>query len=460
MNLELRRRSALSASSSTSTSSSCAANILSQTRRRRHQRADIQQGVARPQLRENADVRCSYRHPWWKARDIFGIDEEDADEEQQAPPPQETKQEPIIMEAVTPYSIFIEIFLDQIGKDPTHPAYQPQDATPKQLARGLWAVLNDEQKGLFNQVFHPLSITLNNEMVATGAEVDNLLERVYQFGCALPEGVKDPVNGVLLAAMRQREDMLYGPEPAYEEPPRVAELSRSSSGQLHEDAPRANSRGGVAWRKLLSASKWEEEEEEHAGLQRPAQPSRPWSALRGMRSENDPDVQLVTRFRAPQPEEEQQHFWQGFVHKCRAAWDVFFPAKQVLSPAGAMRSRLKMILYSDRSGLDLPTLLRIKNQSIAAIAENGSGWEGLSELELQSGWQKSSGERVQLSMPLAHMPERYMLRDSDDYDYEYYDDDDYFDDDDGKVSPILEFPREHTEETAEARAKRQSAFLF
>jgi len=36
-------------------------------------------------------------------------------------------------------------------------------------------------------------------------------------------------------------------------------------------------------------------------------------------------------------------------------------------------------------------------------------------------------------MPLAHMPERYMLRDSEDYDYEYYDDDDYFDDDDGKV---------------------------
>eukprot|EP00983_Pelagomonas_calceolata_P102359 1158797-Pelagomonas_calceolata.AAC.5 len=61
-------------------------------------------------------------------------------------PPQETKQAPIIIEAVTPYSIFIEIFLDQIAKDPTHPAYQPQDATPKQIARGLWTVLNDEQK--------------------------------------------------------------------------------------------------------------------------------------------------------------------------------------------------------------------------------------------------------------------------------------------------------------------------
>jgi len=37
-----------------------------------------------------------------------------------------------------------------------------------------------------------------------------------------------------------------------------------------------------------------------------------------------------------------------FIAFCRAAWDVFFPAKQVLTPAGAMRSRLKMILYSDR----------------------------------------------------------------------------------------------------------------
>lgn len=29
-----------------------------------------------------------------------------------------------------------------------------------------------------------------------------------------------------------------------------------------EDAPAANSRGGVAWRKLLSARKWAEEEDE------------------------------------------------------------------------------------------------------------------------------------------------------------------------------------------------------
>eukprot|EP00983_Pelagomonas_calceolata_P102357 1158797-Pelagomonas_calceolata.AAC.3 len=44
-----------------------------------------------------------------------------------------------------------------------------------------------------------------------------------------------------------------------------------NSGQLHEDAPAVNSRGGVAWRKLLSASKWAEEEEEHAGALTPAQ---------------------------------------------------------------------------------------------------------------------------------------------------------------------------------------------
>ena len=45
---------------------------------------------------------------------------------------------------------------------------------------------------------------------------------------------------------------------------------------------------------------------------------------------------------------------------------------------------------------------------------------------------------MQLSMPLAHMPERYMLRDSQDYDYEYWDDDDYFDDDDGTVRVKVE----------------------
>lgn len=39
--------------------------------------------------------------------------------------------------------------------------------------------------------------------------------------------------------------------------------------------------------------------------------------------------------------------------------------------------------WTRRSGLDLPTLMKIKNQSLAAVAERGSGWERLSELELQ-----------------------------------------------------------------------------
>ncbi len=60
-----------------------------------------------------------------------------------------------------------------------------------------------------------------------------------------------------------------------------------------------------------------------------------------------PDVRLVTHLRPSAGQ--QQHFWHDFVGKCRLAWDVFFPEKQVLSPAGAMRARLQMILVSDRS---------------------------------------------------------------------------------------------------------------
>ncbi|GFH24070.1 uncharacterized protein HaLaN_21793, partial [Haematococcus lacustris] len=100
-----------------------------------------------------------------------------------------------------------------------------------------------------------------------------------------------------------------------------------------------------------------------------------------------PEVSLVTSFRTPpaQPAPVGPAFWSDFVCKCRLAWDVFFPAPPAnlpVSPAGAVRNRLQMILVSDRSGLDLPTLLKIKNQSLAALAQS-NGWANLAELELQ-----------------------------------------------------------------------------
>ena len=46
-----------------------------------------------------------------------------------------------------------------------------------------------------------------------------------------------------------------------------------------------------------------------------------------------------------------QVFWGDFMFKCRLAGDVFFPVQpEVFNPARAVKSRLQMILVSDRSG--------------------------------------------------------------------------------------------------------------
>ncbi len=59
--------------------------------------------------------------------------------------------------------------------------------------------------------------------------------------------------------------------------------------------------------------------------------------------------------------------------------EVFCPPKpQVMSPANAVKSRLQMILVSDRTGLDLPTLVQIKQNSMAALAaDQVRGGEGM-----------------------------------------------------------------------------------
>ncbi|KAG1669684.1 hypothetical protein FOA52_002068 [Chlamydomonas sp. UWO 241] len=143
----------------------------------------------------------------------------------------------------------------------------------------------------------------------------------------------------------------------------------------------------------------------------------------------EPEVRLVTRMRAAPP---KQEFWNSFMWKARRAWDVFFPAEEVatLAPAHAVKSRLNVLLVSDRCGLDMPTLMSIKSSSMAALAQQG-GYDGLAELELQVASIKANGERIQLTLPLSSIPEKRALRDARDYHYdEGFDDDDYFEEDD------------------------------
>jgi len=154
----------------------------------------------------------------------------------------------------------------------------------------------------------------------------------------------------------------------------------------------------------------------------------------------DPEVTLVTKMKAAAQDDEskKQQFWGDFMQKCRLAWDIFFPKEpEVMSPAGAVKSRLHMILVSDRCGLDLPTLMKIKQSSMAAIALD-NGWDAVTELQVQVASYKANGDRITMSLPLTSIPEPAELRDPREYHYQYYDDDDYFEEDDGHVSEILE----------------------
>ncbi|GAX72754.1 hypothetical protein CEUSTIGMA_g210.t1 [Chlamydomonas eustigma] len=137
----------------------------------------------------------------------------------------------------------------------------------------------------------------------------------------------------------------------------------------------------------------------------------------------EPEVTLVTRLRTSPAADTKQVFWSDFAFKCRLAWDVFFPQQPcVLSPAGAVKSRLQMILVSDRCGLDLPTLMQIKQSSMTALAQE-HGWESMTELEVQVASVKPNGDRIQVSLPLSSIPEQASLRDPSDYDYEKSSDD-------------------------------------
>ena len=70
-----------------------------------------------------------------------------------------------------------------------------------------------------------------------------------------------------------------------------------------------------------------------------------------------------------------------------------------------------------RCGLDLPTLMQIKKNSMAALA-NEHGWESMTEVEVQVASVKPNGDRIQLNLPLSAIPSKSKLRDPSQYDYE------------------------------------------
>ena len=90
-----------------------------------------------------------------------------------------------------------------------------------------------------------------------------------------------------------------------------------------------------------------------------------------------------------------------------------------------------------RCGLDLPTLMQIKKNSMAALA-NEHGWESMTEVEVQVASVKPNGERIQLNLPLSAIPSKSKLRDPSQYDYEG--DGVMMDDDELLEDPFLEDP--------------------
>jgi hypothetical protein len=92
------------------------------------------------------------------------------------------------------------------------------------------------------------------------------------------------------------------------------------------------------------------------------------------------------------------------------------------------------MLPAARCGLDLPTLMQIKKNSMAALA-NEHGWESMTEVEVQVASVKPNGERIQLNLPLSAIPSKSKLRDPSQYDYEGV-----LDDDELLEDPFMEDP--------------------
>ncbi|KXZ43460.1 hypothetical protein GPECTOR_89g480 [Gonium pectorale] len=208
-------------------------------------------------------------------------------------------------------------------------------------------------------------------------------------------------------------------------------------------------------------------------------------SLRYLVSDPKPEIKLIHRFKPGQsPSDADAEFWRSFVDKCRLAWGVFFPPKpqtsmprrtggglgawasgvgklllsgQPAAPvAGAasgsslsakqvVLNRLQMVLIADRCGVSAESLLDMKAQTLAALADymGGDLAADVSQLEVQVSALKPSGERVTMTIGFADMLADEELRDPLHYDYEYEDDDDYFtpeEDDDSRATDIAEAP--------------------
>lgn len=238
---------------------------------------------------------------------------------------------------------------------------------------------------LWYQALLPACASLNQEITTTAhhsqlAGVD-LLQRVHTYMAALPTPLKNAANDVLLAAlsrdvqgsMRLEGGGAYGGAPP---PQDLAAGGREAWGYADDERDEGSIRTTLAAAglahvvaggrgaagvgagtgasefpldghpvhgagaptvegngNLVEGSQQESALSDHVPPNYPHQPSYP-----------EPDVRLVTRMR-PQP---ARHFWSDFLAKCQLAWEVFFPRKPTLTPAGAMRARLQMILVSDR----------------------------------------------------------------------------------------------------------------
>lgn len=226
----------------------------------------------------------------------------------------------------------------------------------------------------FYDAFRPLCNALNEEAAATGRPVTHLITRVYHHGSTLPAQQKHGVNAVLLGAIERRGVVaLGGDQPSVSPTPPDGTDEPHSSGTdavgsnfaqelSRDESDEASIRATLAAAGLSCVFSIEGDGMDSKGPQlgtaggaqaaakaaaTEAAGSLSRAAGMGDLSASEADVNLVTRIRQ-QPLKQQ--FWDDFMGKCRLAWGIFFPKRQVLPSSQAMRARLQMILVSDRCG--------------------------------------------------------------------------------------------------------------
>ncbi|GFR40605.1 hypothetical protein Agub_g1185 [Astrephomene gubernaculifera] len=199
-------------------------------------------------------------------------------------------------------------------------------------------------------------------------------------------------------------------------------------------------------------------------------------SLRFSIADPKPEIKLLHRFKPGRGPDDTDP-WRSFLDKCRLAWGVFFPPapkrsrSQLATWAGGIgsllataatgsgvtdsatsrtakqvvTSRLQMVLIADRCGVSPESLLEMKAQTLAALAEYmGKDLDDdVSQLEVQVSALKPSGERITMTIGFADMLGDEQRMDPLQYDYEFEDEDDYFypeEEEDFRVGEIIEVP--------------------